>query len=144
MSAAQINKELVQQFWITLYERNWDETATFFDGGSHYEDIPAPDDGADGTANIIKRLQIGLDGIESFGHETHRIIAEGDIVMTEHTETWNFHTGETVVNPFVSVMEVANGKIKIWRDHWDLQTLLGSAPQWWLDRIMAHSEADFT
>ena len=64
--------------------------------------------------------------------------------MTEHTETWHFHTGEVVANPFVSVHVIADGKIKIWRDHWDLQTLLGSAPQWWLDRIMSHSEADFT
>ena len=100
--------------------------------------------GADGTANIVARLKIGLDGIERFDHATHLMVAEGDVVMTEHTETWHFHTGETVTNPFVSVHVIADGKIKIWRDHWDLQTLLGNAPKWWLDRIMAHSEADFT
>jgi limonene-1,2-epoxide hydrolase len=144
MSTASENKTLVEKFWATLYERNWDAIAEFFDDESHYEDVPAPDTGADGTANIVARLKIGLDGIERFDHATHLMVAEGDVVMTEHTETWHFHTGEIVANPFVSVHVIANGKIKIWRDHWDLQTLLGNAPKWWLDRIMAHSEADFT
>lgn len=144
MSTASENKALVEKFWVTLYERDWEAVATYFDDDSHYEDVPAPDAGADGAANIVKRLKIGLDGIESFGHDTQNIVAEGDVVMTEHTETWNFHTGESVVNPFVSVHVIRDGKIKVWRDHWDLQTLLGAAPQWWLDRIMSHSESDFT
>jgi limonene-1,2-epoxide hydrolase len=144
MSTESENKALVAKFWETLYTRDWDAVAAFFDEDSHYEDVPTPDAGADGVANIVKRLKIGLDGIESFGHETRTMIADGDVVMTEHTETWNFHTGESVANPFVSVHVIADGKIKEWRDHWDLQTLLGGAPQWWLDRIMAHSESDFS
>jgi limonene-1,2-epoxide hydrolase len=144
MASTTENKRFVTGFWQTLYERDWEKVAEYFDDDSHYEDVPAPDMGADGASNIVKRLKIGLEPIEKFGHETHRIVADGDIVMTEHTETWHFHTGEVVVNPFVSVHVIENARIKLWKDYWDLQTLLGAAPQWWLDRIMAYSEKDFS
>ena len=71
------------------------------------------------------------------------MIAEGPTVMVEHTETWHFHTGEVVALPFVSVMEVEGGMIRLWRDYWDVNTLMSRAPQWWLDHIMAFSVADF-
>jgi hypothetical protein len=34
------------------------------------------------------------------------MIAEGDLVMTEHTERWEFHTGETIDHSFVSVTQL--------------------------------------
>jgi ketosteroid isomerase-like protein len=30
---------------------------------------------------------------------------------------------------------VCDGKIAAWRDYWDLQTLLGRAPQWWIQHL---------
>ena len=33
------------------------------------------------------------------------------------------------------------GRILRWWDYWDLTTLLGSAPQWWLDHIMGGYES---
>ena len=62
-------------------------------------------------------------------------MAEGSTVITEHTETWNFHTGEVVPLPFVSVMEIEDGKIKLWRDYSDHNMLISRVPQWWLDHI---------
>ena len=49
---------------------------------------------------------------------------------------WTWHTGESVTLPFLSVHVLRDGAIAEWRDYWDLQTLLGSAPQWWVDHIM--------
>ena len=68
-------------------------------------------------------------------------MADGDLVMTEHAEEWRWHTGEVVVLPFVSVHQFDDeGRIVRWWDYWDLQTLLGSAPQWWLDHIMSGAD----
>jgi limonene-1,2-epoxide hydrolase len=64
------------------------------------------------------------------------MVAEGDTVFTEHTEDWHFGEGVVVSLPFVSVHVVEDGRAKLWRDYWDLQTLLGKAPQWWLEHIM--------
>jgi hypothetical protein len=65
------------------------------------------------------------------------VVADGDVVITEHTETWLWRTGETVTLPFVSVHVIEAGKIVRWTDYWDLQTLLGSAPAWWIEEIAA-------
>lgn len=138
------NKALVESFWRALYERDWERIAAFFAPEGHYEDVPAPDPGATGPENVVKRLKIGLEPIERYEHELVRMIAEGDTVMTEHAETWHWHSGESVRLPFVSVHVLADGKITLWRDYWDLQTLLGAAPAWWLERLATFSAADFS
>jgi len=56
-------------------------------------------------------------------------------VVTEHTETWHWHTGEQVTLPFVSVQELRDGSIVRWWDYWDLQTLMNAAPVWWIEHV---------
>jgi len=63
------------------------------------------------------------------------VVAEGDLVVTEHVEQWRFHTGEVVDHPFTSVMEVRDGRIVRWHDYSNLPNLLDHAPQWWLEHI---------
>ena len=137
------NKAVVEAMWKTLYTKDWEKLARFFCEDAHYEDVPTPDPGATGPANIVKRLQIGLDPVERFEHHHHRMVAEGDTVILEHTEVWHFHTGEAVRNPFVTVHELREGKILLWRDYWDLGTLMGQAPKWWIERLAGFSEQDF-
>jgi limonene-1,2-epoxide hydrolase len=138
------NKALLESFWKVLYERDWERVASFFGPDGHYEDVPAPDPGATGPENVVKRLKIGLEPIERYEHESIRVVADGDTVITEHAETWHWHTGESVRLPFVSVHVIADGKIKLWRDYWDMQTLIGAAPAWWIERLAKFSADDFS
>jgi limonene-1,2-epoxide hydrolase len=137
------NKAVVRRLWSTRYTRNWDALEQLFSADAFYEDVPTPDPGARGAKNIVTRLRIGLDPIERFEHHEHRIVAEGDSVVLEHTEVWHFHTGEVVRNPFVTIHEVADGRIKLWRDYWDLNTLMSSVPKWWIEHVAKFSEKDF-
>ena len=137
------NKRLIETFWQTLYERDFDKVGSFFSSDGRYEDVPAPDAGATGPEAVARRLRIGLEPIESYVHHLHRMVAEGDTVITEHTEEWHFGTGEVVALPFVSVHVVEEGKIKLWRDYWDMATLMNGAPAWWGERVAAHSPEDF-
>ena len=41
---AEANKEMVRQFWNTLYERDWDGIARYFAEDSEYTDVPSPAD----------------------------------------------------------------------------------------------------
>ena len=144
MSTAAENKNLVLAFWRDLYEtRDYDRCGAYFSEDGLYRDVPAPDSGARGPKAIAKRLKIGLEVIDNHVHHLHRIVAEDDTVVTEHTEDWHFKTGEVVKLPFVSVMAFDNGKIVSWSDYWDMNTLMGGAPQWWLDRLTKYSEEDF-
>jgi ketosteroid isomerase-like protein len=120
------NREIVRGLWDALYRRDWDGIAGFFDARSEYTDVPSPaDDVARGPALIVARLRLGLERISGYEHDLRLMVAEGDTVVTEHTETWHWHTGEQVTLPFVSVHELRDGTIVRWWDYWDLQTLMG-------------------
>jgi limonene-1,2-epoxide hydrolase len=137
VTTAPTNKETVQQFWHALYERDWDRIGGFFTEESEYTDVPSPaDDVARGPELIVARLRLGLERIAGYEHHLRLMVAEGNTVVTEHTETWHWHTGEEVALPFVSVQELRGGSIIRWWDYWDLQTLMNAAPAWWIEHIM--------
>ncbi len=143
MSEAE-NKQLVERMWSCLYRKDFDGLADCIAPDGHYEDVPTPDEGARGPANIVKRLRMGLDPVVRFEHEVHRMVADGDSVMLEHTETWHFETGEKLTNDFVTVHVVRDGKIALWRDYWDLGLMMAQAPPWWIERLAKADEADFS
>ena len=141
--ALDANKAVVRKLWETLYTKDWDALAALLHEECFYEDVPTPDAGARGPANVVRRLRIGLDPIERFEHHFHRAVAEGSNVVLEHTEVWHFHTGEVMRNPFVTIHEVEGGRIKLWRDYWDLGTMMASVPKWWLEHVAKFSAQDF-
>jgi limonene-1,2-epoxide hydrolase len=143
MSTPAENKQVVERMWQALYRKDWDALAACLAEDCFYEDVPAPDPGAHGPANVVKRLRVGLDHVARFEHHHHRMVAEGDSVLFEHTEIWHFATGESMKNPFVTVHEVAGGKIRLWRDYWDMNTMMSQVPKWWIEAIAKASAADF-
>jgi len=130
------NRARIQDFWVALYARDWDAIASFFSSESEYTDVPSPaDDVARGPDQVVARLQLGLGKLSGYEHGLRLMVAEGDTVVTEHTETWHWHTGETVTLPFVSVQQLADGVIVRWWDYWDMSTLMNAAPVWWIEDI---------
>ena len=138
------NKKTVQAMWDRLYQKDFEGVASYIAEDGFYEDVPAPDKGAVGPANVVKRLRMGLEPVVRFEHEVHRVVAENESVVVEHTETWHFETGEVLKNQFVTVHVVKEGKIALWRDYWDMNTMLSQAPKWWIERIAKYSESDFS
>lgn len=136
MSDAAANKALIEEFWATLGRRDFAGVGAFFTEDGHYTDVPAPEEGARGPAAIEARLRLGLEPLERYVLNDGPIVAEGDMVITEHTEDWYWPTGEHVQLPFVSVHEIADGKLTRWWDYWDMGTLMNAAPAWWVEHIM--------
>ena len=132
-------KEVVAAFWDALAARDWPRIRTFFGPESIYYDVPTgPSAAAKGPDAIEARLRLGLEPLAGYDHEPGVVIvADGDIVMTEHAETWRWPTGETVTLPFVSVQRVTDGVIARWKDYWDYQTLMQGAPPGWQEQLMA-------
>ena len=136
MSPAGNPSEVVALFWQALYDRDWTRIGSFFGGDSIYYDVPTgPSTAGRGPADIVSRLQLGLVGLAGYDHGPSTVVNAGPIVMTEHAEYWRWSTGEEVTLPFVSVQHVHDGLITLWRDYWDLQTLMDAAPQVWQDRL---------
>jgi limonene-1,2-epoxide hydrolase len=71
------------------------------------------------------------------------MVAEGDTVVTEHTATWHFPTGEVIPLPFVSIHVVRAGKFDLWRDYWDITAWVAAAPQWWIEHITKAGAEEF-
>ena len=134
------NRELVEKLWSDLYRRDFDAVGAAFADDGEYTDVPTPvDDVARGPAQIAARLRLGLEPLSSISHDVRAIIAEDDMVVTEHVEHWEWPTGERASLPFVSMHEARDGKLVRWWDYWDLATLMSSAPAWWVEHIMNES-----
>lgn len=130
------NKEIVKRYWDTHFERKWDEMATFFSNEAHYTDVGLDAVGATGPKEIISRLRLGIEPLSGYIHYPKNTICEGSLVVTEHVEQWQFHTGEIINHPFTSVMELDDGLICRWHDYSHLGNLLEQAPAWWLEHIV--------
>jgi limonene-1,2-epoxide hydrolase len=123
-------------FWDALYARDWAAIRSFFADDSIYYDVPVgPGAAGRGPASIEARLRLGLEGLASYTHQPGVVVAEGDVVVTEHAETWHWESGESVTLPFVSVQRVRGDKIVLWKDYWDQQTLMAAAPASWHERL---------
>jgi len=134
------NREIVERLWADLYQRDFDAVGAAFAVDGEYTDVPTPgDDVARGPQQIAARLRLGLEPLEAISHDIRTIVAAGDVVVTEHVEHWSWPTGERTSLPFVSVHELADGKIVRWWDYWDLATLMNSAPAWWIEHIMSEA-----
>lgn len=133
------NKQIVEQFWTTLYSRDFDAVGAMMAEHGEYTDVFTPDeDVAIGPAQVAARLRLGLEPLSAIHHHPKLMVAEGDVVMFEHAEEWHWHTGETCIVRFVSVMELDDaGQVVRWHDYPDLQLLLSTAPEWWMEHIMA-------
>ena len=120
--------QTVLGMWKALSDRNWDSLKDFLADDCLYIDMPMPAVSARGPENIITRLKIGLDSLSSYVNHDGLLLTNGADVVYEHSETWGWSTGETVVLRFVSVHRVENGKITLWKDYSDFNTLLSAAP----------------
>jgi limonene-1,2-epoxide hydrolase len=154
------NKAVAGAFWARLAERDFDAMAEFIAPDGHYIDVPLvgtgdgnlgaglPGDGlhgepvatsepgAVGPEEVIARLRLGIEPLEKYVLHDGRMIAEGNTVVTEHSEEWFWHTGEHHLVRFCSIQEFSDGKIQRWWDYVDLSQLLNAAPQWWIDHIL--------
>lgn len=129
------NLQLVRQFWDDLYAHDFAKITTYFAAEAEYDDVPIPAAKVFGPAAIVRKLEIGFARVPKHVHHLHRMVADEGTVVTEHTEDWCFAADHIVALPFVSVQVIDNGKITLWRDYSNMDTLLSAAPQWWLEHI---------
>ena len=142
MSDTAANRSVVEAFWQALAVRDWDGMKALLASDAHYTDVGTPGPGGNGPDGVVDRVKIGLEPLSGYEHldGTH-MIAEGDLVMTEHTERWTFHTGEVINHSFVSVTQLADGKIIRWHDYSNIPNITDNAPKWWLEHIMKAATA---
>ena len=134
-STESANMALVRRFWDDLYAHAFDRLGAYFTADAVYDDVPLPAARVVGPAAIVRKLEIGLGRVPRHVHHLHRMVADDTTVVTEHTEDWCFADDHVVALPFVSVQVIADGKISLWKDYSNIDTLLSAAPAWWLEHV---------
>ena len=129
------NRQLVERYWDVHFRRDWEAMSRFFAAHAHYTDVGMDPEGATGPAEIIARLRLGIEPLEGYYHFPKHMVAEGDLVVTEHVEQWRFVSGEVIDHPFTSVMEVHDGLITRWHDYSHIGNLLDNAPAAWIEHV---------
>ncbi|AYE98852.1 limonene-1,2-epoxide hydrolase [Mycobacterium paragordonae] len=121
-------ENVVTGMWQALSRRDWDAVKAFLSDDCLYVDMPVPAVSARGPENIVTRLKIGLEQLAGYENHDGVLVSNGSDVMYEHSETWTFQTGEQGVLRFVTVHKVVDGKIAVWKDYWDMNSLVAFAP----------------
>ena len=120
-------EDVVLGLWQALSRRDWDAVKTFLSEDCLYVDMPVPALSARGPENIVKRLKMGLAPLAGYENHDGLLVSNGCDVICEHSETWTFTSGEQGVLRFVTVHKVVDGKVTVWKDYWDMNSLVSFA-----------------
>jgi limonene-1,2-epoxide hydrolase len=114
---------LVKEFCAAWERMDPDELASYFTDDGVYHNIPmAPMEGRDAIREGLAGMKAMISSIR---FEIHRQIASGDVVMNERTD--HLKMGESVIAlPVVGVFELSDGKIRAWRDYFDMGQFTGA------------------
>jgi limonene-1,2-epoxide hydrolase len=117
------NEQLVSDFCEAWSRRDIDEIVGYFTPDAVYHNIPMdPVTGLEAIRNVLTLFVPTSTEIE---WTVHAIGSNGDLVFTERTD--RFVMGEKSVDlPVAGVFEISDGKIKAWRDYFDLNTWTSS------------------
>jgi limonene-1,2-epoxide hydrolase len=121
-------REVVFGLWQALSRRDWDAVKTFLSADCLYVDMPIPAAAARGPEDVVKRLKVGLEPLAGYENHEGLLVCNGPDVMYEHSDTWTFRTGEQGTLRFVTVHKIVGGKITVWKDYWDMNSLVSFAP----------------
>ncbi len=125
-------EDVVLGLWRALSRRDLDAVKTFLADDCLYVDMPIPALSARGPEDIVKKLKMAVEPLAAYENHDGLLRSNGTDVIYEHSETWTFPTGEQGVLRFVTVHKVVmqNGeaKIALWKDYWDMNSLVSLAP----------------
>lgn len=113
------NEEIVGDFIAAWSRLNVDEIVAFFaPDGTYHNMMNKPVSGHDNLRRFIGGF---IKDWTQTNWDVLNIVSQGDIVMAERLDRTRLGT-KSVDLPCCGVFELADGKIRIWRDYFDLAT----------------------
>lgn len=113
------NERVVNEFCRTWMTLNLDKVMEFFTDDAVYHNIPLKP--AKGKAEIRKTIDGFMPGTTAVEFKILNSVAAGAIVFNERIDSFVIN-GKHVAVPVAGVFELSGGKIKAWRDYFDLPT----------------------
>jgi limonene-1,2-epoxide hydrolase len=113
------NERVVNEFCKTWETLNIDKVMEFFTDDAVYHNIPLKP--AKGKAEIRKTIDGFMPGTTKNEFKILTTAAAGATVFNERVDSFIVN-GNHVAVPVAGVFEISGGKIKAWRDYFDLAT----------------------
>lgn len=116
------NKELLKDFcglWADLWgKEDLTPMLGYLAEDVVWQDIPG--ETRHGHAGAVGFVKSFYGKTTKFRMQPRNIVAEGNLVFVERVDDMDFN-GKPTTLPAVGVFEIENGKIKVWRDYFDVK-----------------------
>jgi limonene-1,2-epoxide hydrolase len=109
--------EVVQEFCAAFPAKDLDTIARLMTDDVVYHNVGM--EPAVGKSAALASIQGFLDMAESISFEIHRLAADGDIVLTERTDTFVIN-GVSAPVAVMGTFELRDDRIVAWRDYFDM------------------------
>jgi len=111
----------VRNFCAAFSRLNADEVMAYFTDDAVYHNMPGPP--TEGKEAIRKSVTGFLSSWSATTWDILNLAADGNIVLAERVDRID-SAGKHVDLPVVGVFEIVEGKIRSWRDYFDMATYM--------------------
>lgn len=116
------NAAVIRAFIAAWSRLDVDELLSYFTSDGTYHNMPiAPVSGHEALRPFITGF---IAGWASTTWEVLHLAASGDLVVAERIDRTTTHDGKAINLPCCGVFEMEGGKIKVWRDYFDMNTYM--------------------
>jgi limonene-1,2-epoxide hydrolase len=113
------NIDIVAEFCEAWSRRDVEELVDYFTEDAIYHNMPGPPiEGKSAIKTILQQILVPTTWAE---WETLNMAEVGDVVLTERVDRFDI-AGKRVELPVAGVFEIEGGKIRAWRDYFDMAT----------------------
>lgn len=117
------NETIIREFIAAWSRLDADELVAYFTDDGVYHNMPT--EPVSGKDNLLKFIGGFIANWSSTDWDIINLLADGDIVMVERLD--KTRVGDKAVDlPCFGIFEMAGGKIKVWRDYFDMGTFVKS------------------
>lgn len=113
------NERIIREFIEAWARLDPEELASYFTEDGVYHNMPL--EPVRGRSNVQQMIRGFTAAWTETVWETRNLVAAGDLVIAERVDRTRAGN-KSVALPCVGVFEMENGKIKVWRDYFDLGT----------------------
>ena len=117
--------EIVNTFLAAAAKRDYDTALPLLAEDIEYQNMPIA--AVHGREAVKEQLEFLMATTEDGEWLVERELADGDLVMNERVDRFLID-GKWAELPVAGVFVVRDGRIKLWRDYFDLQTIMSQLP----------------
>jgi limonene-1,2-epoxide hydrolase len=113
-------EDVVNEFMERIVNKNLDAACELVSADVEYDNVPMGKVyGPDGIKGFLAPMVEGLDEVDWV---IHRQVASDTLVLNERTDRFG-KDGKWMELPVAGVFEVHDGRITLWRDYFDMNTM---------------------